>query len=115
MNALDLAGARFRPFHFTPTAQRYAHAGEMCFGVQVHVTDRKAFRPVRAGLHLLCAIRRQQPERWIWNAAHFDLLIGNHQTRAMIDAGADVEEIAHHWQTGVEEFKARRQACVLYG
>lgn len=115
MNALDLAGTRFRPFHFTPTSQRYAHAGQTCFGVQVHVTDRKAFRPVRVGLHLLCAIRRQQPARWIWNAAHFDLLIGNRETRAMIDAGADVEEIAHHWHTGAEEFKARRQACVLYG
>src|SRR4029079_12181491 len=41
----DLPGVRFRPCTITPTFQK--HAGQPCGAVQLHVTDRAAFRPYR--------------------------------------------------------------------
>ena len=46
----DTVGATLRPCFFEPTFQK--HAGVMCGGVQIHVTDPRAFRSVRAG-HIL--------------------------------------------------------------
>lgn len=50
-NALKLPGIIARPVYFTP---RYSiHQGELCSGIQLHVTDAGIVEPVRAGLALL--------------------------------------------------------------
>ncbi len=56
MNDLQLEGVIFRPAYFTPTFSK--HANELCKGVQLHVTDRRKFLPVKTGLYLLQEIRR---------------------------------------------------------
>lgn len=55
MNAKQLPGVRFRPVHFKPTASK--HAGELCGGVQLYVTDDQLIRPLEIGVTLLFAIR----------------------------------------------------------
>src|SRR5205085_7758532 len=55
LNAERLAGVVFRPMWFQPTFQK--HAGQLCGGLQLHVTDRSTFRPVRTGLAVLAALR----------------------------------------------------------
>lgn len=64
LNGRGLPGVAFRPVFFTPTFSK--HAGTLCAGVEPHVLDPEAFRPVRTGLHLLDALYRQAPERWAW-------------------------------------------------
>ncbi len=59
MNALNLPGVYFRRQYFTPTFSKFN--GEVCYGVQVHVTDRKAFKPVKTGWALLDVIRHMYP------------------------------------------------------
>ena len=51
-----LPGCLFREVAFTPTFSKYA--GELCRGLQIHVTDRKAFRPFDTGVYALSLIRR---------------------------------------------------------
>ena len=51
LNADEMPGVVFRPAWFQPTFQK--HAGERCGGLQLHVTDRATFRPVRTGLAVL--------------------------------------------------------------
>ena len=114
MTALALAGVRFRVTSFVPTAKHYAYADQVCYGVQLHVIDRVAFRPVRVALHLMQVIRGLWPDQWVWNARHFDLLMGNGETRAQLDNGARVDDIVQSWRAGQHEFEARRQACLLY-
>ena len=114
MNGLDLAGVRFRATSFVPTAKQYAYAYQVCYGVQLHVLDRNAFRPVTVALHLMQTIRALCPDEWVWNARHFDLLMGNGETRAQLDDGASVDDIVQSWRAGQQEFEARRQACLLY-
>ncbi|HEU4785962.1 MAG TPA: exo-beta-N-acetylmuramidase NamZ domain-containing protein, partial [Gemmatimonadaceae bacterium] len=50
LNARHIAGIRFYPVTFTPTASNYAN--ETCQGVFMVVTDRAALRPVRVGLEI---------------------------------------------------------------
>ncbi len=55
LNALGLEGVVFREAWFTPTFSKFA--GELCGGVQVHVTDRHLYRPFASTLHLLKLVR----------------------------------------------------------
>jgi uncharacterized protein YbbC (DUF1343 family) len=114
MNALALAGVRFRATHFVPAAKQYPYADDVCYGVQLHVIDRVVFRPVTVALHLMQVIRGLCPDQWVWNARHFDLLMGNGETRTQLDSGASVDDIVQSWLAGQQEFEARRQACLLY-
>ncbi len=56
MNALHLPGVIFRAAHFTPAFNK--HAGELCGGVELHITDREAYSPFAVLLYLYDAIRR---------------------------------------------------------
>ena len=56
MNAVGLPGVIFRAAHFTPAFNK--HAGELCGGVELHITDREAYSPFAALLYLYDAIRR---------------------------------------------------------
>ncbi len=105
LNDLDLAGVRFRPTAFIPTFSK--HAGETCYGVQAHVTDRDQFMPVPAALHLIAAARSQAPDQFGW-ASHFpegtrpfDQLIGNRTVRHQMDEGTPVDEIVASWTAGL--------------
>jgi len=53
MNHLGIPGARFRPTFFTPSFSK--HAGRMCGGVQVHVTNRRLFPAFMAYVLLIAA------------------------------------------------------------
>ncbi|MEK3734812.1 DUF1343 domain-containing protein [Paenibacillus sp. FSL M8-0334] len=55
MNAKQLPGVRFRPVHFKPTVSK--HAGELCGGVQLYVTEDQLIRPLEIGVTLMFAIR----------------------------------------------------------
>lgn len=55
MNAKRIPGVRFRPVHFKPTASK--HMGELCGGVQLYITDKKALKPLEVGVTLLFTIR----------------------------------------------------------
>jgi uncharacterized protein YbbC (DUF1343 family) len=57
---LGLPGVRFRRTWFTPTFHK--HAGVPVRGVQLHVHDPRAFRPVLTGLAMLHAARTLYPE-----------------------------------------------------
>jgi len=93
MNALALSGVIFRPVSFTPLA--FKHANTPCGGVQIHVTDKKAFRPVAMGVHLIRQAQRLSGEHWAWRYlpeyGHYmiDLLHGDDSLRT----GMPEEEI----------------------
>lgn len=50
MNSLGLPGVRARRARFTPTFSK--HQGQMCRGIQIHVTDKRAFSPFEYGMRL---------------------------------------------------------------
>ncbi len=119
MNALELPGVRFRPVYFTPTFSKYQ--GELCAGIQLHVCDRLALRPVAIGVHLIQVLRRLHPERFAWRPPWepggrwpIDLLAGSDALRRQIEADVPADEIIASWEPGLREFAARRQPYLLY-
>jgi len=119
MNALALPGARFRPACFTPVFSK--HQGELCSGVQLHVHDRMALRPVAVGVHLIQTIRWLHPDRFEWRPLWepggrfpIDLLSGSDALRKQIEADVPADEIVAGWEPGLQEFAARREAYLLY-
>lgn len=121
MEAAELPGVVFRPVRFRPTFQK--HAGVDCGGVQLHVTDREAFRPVRTSLALVIEMRRLDPARFAWRTEEYefvrdpiaiDLLFGSDRERRAIEEGRSWQEIAAAWEAEERSFDLRRHRAWLY-
>jgi uncharacterized protein YbbC (DUF1343 family) len=116
-----LPGVRFRPTWFQPTFHKFA--GRTCGGVQLHVTDRQAFRSVRTSLALLAAMRdlsgshfawRTEPYEFVADRPAIDLLFGNDRERRGLEAGVPAAELARAWEPEEAEFDRRRREFLLY-
>lgn len=114
-------GAAFRPVTFRPTFQKFA--GQTCGGIQLHVRDRAAFRPVRTGLAVLAAFRAEDPDRFRWRTEPYefvadppaiDLLFGSSRERLGLEAGLSADEISRPWADDETVFRERRQPYLLY-
>lgn len=116
-----LPGVTFRPAWFKPTFQK--HAGKTCGGVQLHVTDRKVFQPVRTSLALLHAAReqaggqfdwRQEPYEFVADRPAIDLLFGSDRERLALEAGRPAREIARAWESEEDAFRRERSDFLIY-
>ena len=96
-----LPGVVARPLTFRPTFHK--HAGQVCGGVQLHVTDPRTFRPVATYAALLALSRRQAPDAFRFRTERYefvdtipalDLLAGSARLRTQILADAPPERIA---------------------
>jgi len=60
LNSHDLPGVVFRPHYFTPLnyhPRDGKHVGDLCGGVEMHITDRETFTPVMTGITMLYTIK----------------------------------------------------------
>jgi uncharacterized protein YbbC (DUF1343 family) len=101
LSALKLPGCRARPITFQPSFHK--HAGRICGGVQIHVTDPEEFRPLATYLALVTLARRQNPEAFEFRTASyefrddvpaFDLLTGDAEARERILRGDEAMQVA---------------------
>lgn len=65
-------GIVFRDAHFTPLSGKFA--GEMCHGVQMHITNRITAEPFAAGLSLFEEIRKQCGEKLVTTPHIYNIL-----------------------------------------
>ena len=95
-----LSGVHFRPCHFEPTFQK--HAGHLCGGAQLHVTDPHAFEPVRTAVEILVAAHTLAPHDFVWREPPYeyeetlppiDILWGGPALRKGVQDGATSNEI----------------------
>ncbi len=116
-----LPGVRFRALWFRPTFQK--HKDKDCGGVQLHVTDRAAYQPVRAGLALLAVIREMSGKQFAWRGEVYefkktpiaiDLLFGSSREREHLDAGKPWRDLLPEWVKEEAAFEHRRHMTLLY-
>ena len=116
-----IPGVGFRATAFTPTFHK--HAGVLCHGVQLHVSDRRRFPAFLAYLLLIFHARRQAPERFAWRDPPYeyervklpiDILCGTDRIRTAIEAGISPKRLATGWAKESAAFRRRRARHLLY-
>lgn len=113
LNRLALPGVFFRPIRFIPFASK--HAGQICRGVQIHITDRNAFRPVRVGLCLLGAAKKLAPDEFSWRPETIDRHMGTKAFREAMDETDDPLSVALEWDlTPDAPFEGQRKDVLCY-
>lgn len=111
LGAAGLGGVAFVPADFVPESSRFA--GETCHGMQIIVTDRSRFRPVRTGIAVALALRSIHSSDW--DVKRVDQLLCHAETIAAIRREEPLEAIEAGWQSGLTGFLARREEFLLYG
>jgi uncharacterized protein YbbC (DUF1343 family) len=112
LNTLGLPGVLFRPATFIPTFGKFS--GESCHGVQLHIVDRGAFRPVMTAISVIHEIRRSYPAQFQFRADHFDHLAGSDKLRNALEQDLSVEAIISSWERELKNFEATRKQFLLY-
>jgi uncharacterized protein YbbC (DUF1343 family) len=116
-----LRGVRVRPLFFTPTFQK--HAGRLCGGVQVHVTERRRFRAYDTYVHLLACARAQDPTAFAWRQPPYeyetvklpiDILCGGDSVRQAVETGSSLRALEQRWRRDEARFRRRRAGFLLY-
>ncbi len=110
LNAADLPGIRFVPIRFTPDDSKFKD--QLCGSVNFIVTNRDEFEPLATGLTVAVTLRRLYPDDW--DTASLNRLLGNAEARDAILAGKSVDEIRDGYEAGLQSFKKRRSAYLLY-
>jgi uncharacterized protein YbbC (DUF1343 family) len=117
-----LPGVQFRPKYFKPMFQK--HAGEVCAGLQFHVTNREQFKPLLTTLALLRAIAeiyskqlqwRTEPYEYVSDRLAIDLLYGNEKLRETIfSTNFSLTALENSWQEELTSFLEQRQEYMIY-
>jgi len=113
-----IKGAELSPVTFIPRdiphrAVNPKYKGKTCRGILIKVTNRKTFRSLRFGIHLLYELHKLYPEnfklkKWL------DKLYGSKELRTAIISGKSPKEIFNSWEKGLSNFKKLREKFLLY-
>lgn len=113
IDARKIKGCAFRLHDFIPAFHKYR--GNLCHGMQIHVTDINLFKPVVIVLELLDAIIETSkpdalkfnlpPYEYEYNLMPFDILSGDSEMRELLIARKNVRIEKERWVHEIEEFK----------
>lgn len=122
LNARGLPGLWFTAVTFVPSSTdvsgrrnaAYPFADQVCHGVRVTVSDRRAVRPVEAGVHLLDALLTLHPERY--RVDRLRGLVGASWVLEALARGEDPAAIVARWRASseLEAFRRARARVLLY-
>ena len=104
LDRFKLPGVVFRPLNFEPTFQK--HAGKLCGGAQIHVTNRGRFKAFKTGTAILKAVYDLYPRKFKWNMPPYeyeqkkkpiDILAGTDRFRKDIESGKSLNQMEQWW------------------
>ena len=117
-----LPGVIFRPLYFLPTFQK--HAGRLCGGAQLHVTDRKKFKPFKTAAAILKSVNELYPKDFSWNQPPYeyeevhlpiDILAGTDRFRKDIEDGTELDTMETWWNKELSHFDRKiRKKYLIY-
>lgn len=114
--ALGLPGVEATPVYFTPTASK--HQGVLCGGIQLHIMDEKALRPVELGVRLLDLLRRMYPNDFAFlppvrqDGKRFISLLAGHREFEAPNWNADT--ILARYEAESKAFQTRKKRYERY-
>jgi len=110
LNARGIAGVRFVPVTFTPSAAVYS--GQKCEGVNLVLTERNALDAPELGIELATALQKLYPADF--KIGRITELLVNQAAFDGLMAGRDPRRIAQDWQEELEKFEVIRQKYLIY-
>jgi uncharacterized protein YbbC (DUF1343 family) len=110
LNARGIAGVRFVPVSFTPSASNYD--GKDCEGVNLVLTDRNALDAPELGIELAAALKKLYPADF--KIERMTELLVNQSAYDGLLQGRDPRRIAQDWQEELEKFEVVRKKYLIY-
>ncbi len=121
LDAEHLPGVAFRPTEFKPAFDKYA--GQVCSGIQVHVSNEMAFRPIVTYYAIIRCARALFPEDFAWAQPPYeyeheklpiDILAGSPKFRLAVEEDTPTGEVARSWHENERAFREEREQHLLY-
>ena len=116
LNNLKLPGVIFRPLHYKP--YYFSFKDKELAGVQLHITDIRAFKPFVTGLHIMKTAMTLYPDHDIFaesdRVSSFNRVMGSDAITEGLKSGKSVEELQAEWQDELNAFKKIREKYLLY-
>jgi uncharacterized protein YbbC (DUF1343 family) len=110
LNARLIAGVRFIPTEFTPSAA--TNSGQLCGGVQIVVVNREALDAPELGIELASALRKLYPQQF--DLSNMNTLLVNQSAFRGLQSSEDPRRIAEDWRDGLDRFIVLRGKYLLY-
>jgi uncharacterized protein YbbC (DUF1343 family) len=109
--------------YFQPTFQKYA--GKLCRGAQMHVVNRRKFKPFKTGVAILKVVHDLYPEKFKWNNPPYeyeetkmpiDILAGTDRLRLDISNSVSLNVMEQWWDEQRTRFnRTIRKKYLMYG
>jgi uncharacterized protein YbbC (DUF1343 family) len=122
LDARSIEGCVFRQHDFIPTFHKFC--GELCFGIQIHVTDIDSFKPVQTALEIFDAIIetsepdalkfKMPPYEYEYNLMPFDILSGDSGMRETLVSRSKLTCETERWKYEIEEFRKEFHQIAFY-
>jgi uncharacterized protein YbbC (DUF1343 family)/CubicO group peptidase (beta-lactamase class C family) len=110
LNRFGLAGVRFVPIRYTPTASTFKD--KPCGGVSIVLTDREKLQAVDVGLAIGLAVQKLYPNDFALQKVQ--TLLQHTNTIQAFKTGKPISQIKAAWENELTDFKRRRQKYLLY-
>jgi uncharacterized protein YbbC (DUF1343 family) len=117
-----IEGCIFRAHDFIPTFHKFS--GELCHGMQLHITDIDLFRPVGTAMEIFDAIIettmpdslkfKLPPYEYEYNLMPFDILSGDSGMRDILISRNNIRAEKERWANEIEEFRIEFRQISLY-
>ncbi|MBF0552406.1 MAG: DUF1343 domain-containing protein, partial [Deltaproteobacteria bacterium] len=116
-----LPGVIFREAWFEPRFSKWM--GQLCGGLQIHVIDKKVFRPYLTTLTIISRLLELYPETFKWRQDPYeyedqklaiDLLLGDETIRHGLEKGVSPKDLADSWAGELATFMDLRAGYLLY-
>ena len=122
LDGRHIEGCSFRPHDFIPTFHKFS--GELCYGMQIHITDIDLFKPVQTALEIFDAIiETTQPDtlrfklppyEYEYNLMPFDILSGDSEMRETLISRKSIRIEKERWKHEIAEFREEFQRVAVY-
>ncbi len=122
LDSRKIDGCVFRQHDFIPTFHKFT--GELCYGMQIHVTDASVFRPVGTVIEIFDAIIettdyealkfKAPPYEYEYNLMPFDILSGDSGMRETLISRKNIRAEKERWAHESDAFKKEFQNIAVY-
>jgi uncharacterized protein YbbC (DUF1343 family) len=114
-------GVDFRSLKFKPMFQKFA--GELCGGVEIHVSNEKILKPWALGIYIIEKIMKLWPDEFEWRKKAYefvedipaiDLLAGSGEMRRLLEKGESCKAIVQKLSYPAENWWRETDSVLLY-